>query len=57
MKGILLILLLFLAGCAGIADGQVERLYNVKYNNELTQIPEKQDYRTFRQQLPDFLLP
>ena len=57
MKGIPIILLLFLAGCAGIVDGQTERLYNVKYNNELTQIPEKQDYRTFRQQLPDFLLP
>ncbi len=57
MKGMLLILLLFLAGCAGIADGQAQRLSTVEYHNELTQIPEKQDYRTFRQSLPDFLLP
>ncbi len=57
MRGLLLGMLVFLAGCAGFADGEWERLYNTDYNNELTQIPEKQDFRTFRQQLPNCLLP
>jgi len=57
MRIILLGMLLFLTGCAGFADGEWERLYNTEYNNQLTQIPEKQEYRTFRQQLPNFLLP
>ncbi len=57
MKYLLLVFVLLAAGCAGIADGKWERQFDQADYDEQTQIPDRQDYRTFRQQLPDFLLP
>uniref|UniRef100_I2Q5N4 Lipoprotein n=1 Tax=Desulfovibrio sp. U5L TaxID=596152 RepID=I2Q5N4_9BACT len=46
-----------LAACAPVATGELERLYNRENNDRLTQIEGRQDFRTFRQKTPSFLLP
>ncbi len=48
---------LFAVGCAPVATGELERLYNRDNNDCLTQIQGRQDFRTFRQKTPSFLLP
>lgn len=48
---------LFAAGCAPVGTGELERLYNRDNNDCLTQIQGRQDFRTFRQKTPSFLLP
>ena len=48
---------LLLAACAPVATGELERLYNYDNNNCLTQVQGRQDFRTFRQKMPSFLLP
>lgn len=45
------------AACAPVATGELERLYNRENNDCLTQIQGRQDFRTFRQKTPSFLLP
>jgi hypothetical protein len=46
-----------LAACAPVGTGELERLYNRENNDRLTQIAGRQDFRTFRQKTPSFLLP
>jgi hypothetical protein len=48
---------LFAAACAPVGNGEFERLYNKDNNDQLTQIQGRQDFRTFRQKTPSFLLP
>jgi len=48
---------LFIAACAPVANGELERQLNFTSNNCLTQVPDRQDFRTFRQKTPSFLLP
>lgn len=51
------LLVLVAAACAPVATGELERLYNYDNNNCLTQVQGRQDFRTFRQKTPSFLLP
>jgi len=52
-----LLLAALTAACAPVATGELERLYNRENNDRLTQIEGRQDFRTFRQKTPSFLLP
>lgn len=52
-----LLLTALVAACAPVATGELERLYNRENNDRLTQIECRQDFRTFRQKTPSFLLP
>lgn len=52
-----LVLLAFLSACAPVCDGEIERMFNRTNNDQLTQIEGRQDYRTFRQRIPAFLVP
>ncbi|UJX40010.1 hypothetical protein K9F62_15005 [Desulfovibrio sp. JY] len=45
------------AACAPIANGELERKLDFETNNCLTQVQGRQDFRTFRQKTPSFLLP
>lgn len=57
MRPILVLVLLgLLAACAPVATGELDRL-NQSANDRLTQVEGRQDYRTFRQQMPSFLMP
>jgi hypothetical protein len=51
-----LLLSTLLAACAPVASGEMERLYNKENNDKMTQIEGRQDFRTFRQKTPSFLL-
>jgi hypothetical protein len=51
-----LLLTTVLAACAPAASGELERLYNKDNNDKMTQIEGRQDFRTFRQKTPSFLL-
>ena len=46
-----------LAACAPLGNGELDRLYNRNNNDCLTQMQDRQDFRTFRQKTPSFLLP
>ncbi|MHC1789857.1 hypothetical protein [Solidesulfovibrio sp.] len=52
-----LLLTLATAACAPVANGELARLYNRESDDCLTQIQGRQDFRTFRQKTPSFLLP
>jgi hypothetical protein len=54
---LVLALLAQLAACAPVATGEWDRLYFRETNDRLTQVEGREDYRTFRQKLPSFLLP
>ncbi|WP_170304559.1 hypothetical protein [Desulfolutivibrio sulfodismutans] len=45
-----------LASCAPLCSGELERLQGRASHDELTQVPDRQDFRTPRQKLPSFLL-
>jgi len=51
-----LLLFVTLASCAPLSSGELERLQGRKSHDELTQVPDRQDFRTPRQKLPSFLL-
>ncbi len=51
-----LLAVLCVTACAPVANGELERLYNRENNDRLTQIEGRQDFRTFRQKTPSFLL-
>ena len=51
------LLALLAAACAPVANGELARLYNRDNDDCLTQIQGRQDFRTFRQKTPSFLLP
>lgn len=53
---LILLATLCAAACAPVANGEMERLYNRDNNDQLTQIQGRQDFRTFRQKTPSFLL-
>ncbi len=57
LRLIAVLLATLLAACAPVANGELERLYNRDNNDALTQIQGRQDFRTFRQKTPSFLLP
>ncbi len=54
---LVLVAALFAAACAPVANGELERQLNFTTNNCLTQVPDREDFRTFRQKTPSFLLP
>jgi hypothetical protein len=54
---LVLVLLSQLAACAPLASGELDRLYGWRNNNKQTQTADRQDFRTFRQQLPGCVLP
>lgn len=45
-----------LASCAPLCSGELERLQGRTSHDELTQVPDRQDFRTPRQKLPSFFL-
>jgi hypothetical protein len=49
-------LLFSLAACAPLCDGDLERQQGRASHDALTQVPDRQDFRTPRQKLPSFLL-
>ena len=51
------LLTLFAAACAPVGNGELARLYNRESDDCLTQIQGRQDFRSFRQKTPTFLLP
>ena len=51
-----ILLLVSLAACAPLTSGELERLEGRASHDELTQVPDRQDFRTPRQKLPSFLL-
>lgn len=51
-----LLLFVTLTSCAPLCSGELERLQGRKSHDELTQVPDRQDFRTPRQKLPSFLL-
>ena len=54
---VLVILALCAASCAPMANGELARLYNRENDDCLTQMQGRQDFRSFRQKTPSFLLP
>ena len=52
-----LVLVTQIAACATLATGELDRLYGWSNNNKQTQMEDRQDFRTFRQQLPGCVLP
>lgn len=52
-----LLLLLALAACAPVANGEYDRVYHRKEQDRLTQVEGRQDFRTDRQKTPSYLLP
>jgi hypothetical protein len=56
MHRLVWILLFSLAACAPVCSGELERLQNRTSHDELTQVPDRQDFRTPRQKLPSFVL-
>mgnify|MGYP001806441473 CR=1 FL=1 len=51
-----IVLLFSLAACAPLCDGDLERLQGRTSHDALTQVSDRQDFRTPRQKLPSFLL-
>lgn len=51
------LLTLLVAACAPVGNGELARLYNRDSDDCLTQIQGRQDFRSFRQKTPSFLLP
>ena len=51
------LLALLAAACAPVGNGELARLYNRDSDDCLTQIQGRQDFRSFRQKTPSFLLP
>lgn len=45
-----------LASCAPLCSGELERLQGRESHDALTQVPDRQDFRTPRQKLPSFML-
>ncbi|WP_176630276.1 hypothetical protein [Desulfolutivibrio sulfoxidireducens] len=56
MQRLVWILLFSLSACAPLCSGELERLANRDSHDTLTQVPDRQDFRTPRQKLPSCVL-